>query len=113
MPKSPACWVSEKTSATRRIAFAGMQASFRQRPPTSPFSTTAVFIPSWAARIAATYPPGPEPITMQSYCSGIRAVTLAGDQQDHRDDGAADDDDPSENLGRDVAAVARADLRAG
>src|SRR3954453_16521279 len=38
---------------------------------------TAVFIPSWAARIAATYPPGPEPITMQSYCSGIRPVTLA------------------------------------
>jgi hypothetical protein len=31
------------------------------------FSITAVFIPSWAARIAATYPPGPEPITMQSY----------------------------------------------
>jgi hypothetical protein len=29
-------------------------------------------MPSWAARMAATYPPGPEPITMQSYLlSGI------------------------------------------
>ena len=42
------------TSATRRIALAGMHASFRQRPPVLPFSTTAVFIPSCAARIAAT-----------------------------------------------------------
>src|SRR5262245_22122142 len=44
-----------------------MHASFRQRPPTLPFSTTAVFIPTCAARIAPTYPPGPEPITLQSY----------------------------------------------
>ena len=54
IPKSPACWVSWKTSATRSIAFAGMHASFRQRPPTLFFSTTAVFMPSCAARIAAT-----------------------------------------------------------
>jgi hypothetical protein len=54
MPKSPACCVSWKTSATRSTALAGMQASFRQRPPVLPFSTTAVFSPSWAARIAAT-----------------------------------------------------------
>ena len=54
MPKSFAWLTSVNTSATRRIAFAGMQASFRQRPPVFPFSTTAVFIPSWAARIAAT-----------------------------------------------------------
>ena len=54
MPKSPACCVSMNTSATRSIAFAGMHASFRQRPPTLFFSTTAVFMPSWAARIAAT-----------------------------------------------------------
>ena len=43
-------------------------------PAQSPFSTTAVLIPSCAARIAATYPPGPEPITTQSYLrSGIAA----------------------------------------
>ena len=54
IPKLPACCTSDMTSATRRIDFAGMQASLRQRPPVSPFSTTAVFIPSCAARIAAT-----------------------------------------------------------
>ena len=27
------------------------------------------FKPSWAALIAATYPPGPEPITVKSYSS--------------------------------------------
>ena len=54
MPKSPACRTSDITSATRRIDFAGMQASFRQRPPVFSFSTTAVFSPSCAARIAAT-----------------------------------------------------------
>ena len=54
MPNSAACWVSSNTSATRSIAFAGMHASFRQRPPVLPFSTTAVFSPSCAARIAAT-----------------------------------------------------------
>jgi hypothetical protein len=31
-----------------------MQATFRQRPPTVSFSMTAVFMPSWAARMAAT-----------------------------------------------------------
>jgi hypothetical protein len=72
IPNSFAPRTSLSTSATRSTAFAGMQAEFRQRPPTRSFSTTAVFIPSWAARIAATYPPGPEPITTQSYAeSGI------------------------------------------
>ncbi|GAA4811604.1 hypothetical protein GCM10023330_18620 [Litoribaculum gwangyangense] len=27
----------------------------------------AVFMPNWAQRMAATYPPGPEPITATSY----------------------------------------------
>src|SRR5918996_5236495 len=78
MPNCLACCTSSKTSATRRIDLAGMHASFRQRPPTLFFSTTAVFMPSWAARIAATYPPGPDPTTMQSYFdSGMRGRTLA------------------------------------
>ena len=67
MPKEPACSTSLITSATRRIDLAGMQASLRQRPPVFPFSTTAVLRPSWAARMAATYPPGPDPMMMQSY----------------------------------------------
>ena len=54
MPNSAASSISLTMSATRSTAFAGMQASLRQRPPISSFSTTAVFMPSWAARIAAT-----------------------------------------------------------
>ena len=54
MPKLLAPWTSFIASATRSTAFAGMQASLRQRPPVLPFSITAVFMPSWAARIAAT-----------------------------------------------------------
>ena len=46
MPKLLAPWTSFIASATRSTAFAGMHASFRQRPPTvSAFSTTAVFMP--------------------------------------------------------------------
>src|SRR3954452_5090762 len=42
------------------------------------FSTMAVFMPSCAARIDGTGPPGPEPMTMQSYAlSGIWRVSLA------------------------------------
>ena len=67
-PNSSASSISALTSATRSTALAGMHASLRQRPPTTPaLSTTAVFIPTCAARIAATYPPGPDPITTQSY----------------------------------------------
>jgi hypothetical protein len=32
---------------------------------------TAVLNPSWAARIAATQPPGPDPTMMQSYSSVV------------------------------------------
>ena len=54
IPSSPASRTSLSTSAARRTALAGMQATFRHRPPTYSRSTTAVAIPSWAARIAAT-----------------------------------------------------------
>ena len=43
-----------------------MQPQFRQTPPNSDFSMMAVFKPNWEARIAATYPPGPLPITIKS-----------------------------------------------
>jgi hypothetical protein len=66
-PNPSASGISNSTSATRSTALAGIQATLRQRPPTNCYSITAVFIPSWAARIAVTYPPGPEAITMQSY----------------------------------------------
>ena len=48
-------------------AFDGMQPTRRQVPPSfDSFSTTAAESPAWAARIAATYPPGPPPITIAS-----------------------------------------------
>src|ERR1700737_775888 len=44
-----------------------MQPIFRQVPPSSlSFSIIAVFNPSCPARIAATYPPGPEPMMTTS-----------------------------------------------
>src|SRR5690348_13027559 len=48
-----------------------MHPQLRQMPPSSSRSTIAVFSPSCAERIAATYPPGPDPRTMTSYCSAI------------------------------------------
>ena len=45
-----------------------MHPTFKQVPPkVSYFSTKAVFIPNWAHLMAATYPPGPDPITITSY----------------------------------------------
>src|SRR6516225_6194488 len=44
-----------------------MQPTFKHVPPNSlSFSTRAVFNPSWPERMAATYPPGPEPIITTS-----------------------------------------------
>src|SRR6266581_3524609 len=44
-----------------------MQPTLRQVPPSSlHYSTRAVFNPSWPARIAAMYPPGPEPMIRTS-----------------------------------------------
>src|SRR5689334_5982121 len=43
-----------------------MQPTLRQVPPRYSRSTQAVFMPNCAARIAATYPPGPAPITTRS-----------------------------------------------
>lgn len=44
-----------------------MQPTLRHVPPNvSFFSTQTVFSPNCAALIAATYPPGPDPITTRS-----------------------------------------------
>src|SRR5512139_1608395 len=45
-----------------------MHPQLTHTPPGRSRSTTATRIPSWAARIAATYPPGPAPITTRSKC---------------------------------------------
>ena len=50
-----------------RRALDGIQPTFKQVPPRVPlFSTQAVFKPNWAAFMAATYPPGPPPMTTKS-----------------------------------------------
>ena len=51
----------------------GMQPRRRQVPPhpAGSRSTTAVLSPIWAARMAATYPPGPVPMTVTSKISPL------------------------------------------
>src|SRR3954454_12498224 len=63
-------WAS---SALRSRALEGMQPTLRQTPPQYLDSTTATLLPSWAARMAATYPPGPAPRTTTSKC-GMRTA---------------------------------------
>src|SRR3954447_13647437 len=59
-----------KTSPERSSALVGMQPQLRQMPPRCSRSTRPVFIPSWAARMAATYPPGPPPTTtISNFCA--------------------------------------------
>ncbi len=61
------CAASSNISDACNSAFDGMQPILRQVPPSvSFFSTTATFMPSWAARMAQTYPPGPVPMTTRS-----------------------------------------------
>ena len=51
------------SSATWMSAFDGIQPTLRHVPPQYCRSTIIVSRPSWPARMAATYPPGPAPIT--------------------------------------------------
>src|SRR6185312_7267852 len=62
--------VNSKCSEDWRSALDGMQPTFTHVPPRvlSP-STHTVEKPSWAERIAATYPPGPPPMMRTS---GVR-----------------------------------------
>ncbi len=77
MPYSSfSCWSVWASSAFLMSAFEGMQPTLRQTPPQYFFSTTATFFPSWEARIAATYPPGPAPSTTTS--KSAMFVSLSG-----------------------------------
>ena len=61
------CPASSNISEACNSAFDGMHPILRQVPPSVAFfSTTATFMPSCAARIAQTYPPGPVPMTTRS-----------------------------------------------
>ena len=67
-PHSFAFWTIFNACACSSSALVGMQPHSRQVPPSAfCFSTTATLSPSCAARIAATYPPVPAPITTTSY----------------------------------------------
>ena len=58
---------SANFSEAFKRAFEGIQPTFKHVPPrVSRLSTHATVIPSWEARIAATYPAGPPPITIRS-----------------------------------------------
>src|SRR3954449_2978638 len=76
-PEMPNVFASSRTrwasSALRSRALEGMQPTLRQTPPQYLDSTTATLLPSWAARMAATYPPGPAPRTTTSKC-GMRTA---------------------------------------
>src|SRR5262249_37882560 len=61
------CPASSNSSEGWSSALEGMRPTLRQVPPyVARFSTTAVFKPSWAARMAQTEPPGPVPMTTRS-----------------------------------------------
>src|ERR671933_29075 len=72
-------WTRWASSALRSRALDGMQPTFRHTPPQYLDSTTATLLPSCAARIAATYPPGPAPRTTTSKCWLMwRAYSVGG-----------------------------------
>src|SRR3989449_5566987 len=73
MPSAAALWISCASSEEWRNDLVGMQPRCRQVPPTFSFSMTATLSPSWAPRIAPTYPAEPPPMTATSNASsGIR-----------------------------------------
>ncbi len=65
-PNSLARCIRWKISEVLSNALVGMHPQLRQMPPRCSRSITTVERPSCAARIAATYPPGPAPITATS-----------------------------------------------
>src|SRR5690606_38217970 len=73
-PNCPACLNCCASAAPLNNALVGMHPQLRHTPPKCCFSTIAVFNPSCAERIAATYPPVPAPITTRSNCVSDMAV---------------------------------------
>src|SRR5712691_1053184 len=72
-PRAAAVWIWCASSEECRNDLVWMQPRCRQVPPTFSFSITATLSPSWAPRIAPTYPAEPPPMTATSNASsGIR-----------------------------------------
>src|SRR6202040_324169 len=68
-PSAAAVWIWWASSDEWRNDFVGMQPRCRQVPPTFSFSMTATLSPSWAPRMAPTYPAEPPPMTATSNAS--------------------------------------------
>src|SRR5690606_25832803 len=89
MPCSPSwLFTFSNSSDEASKAFDGMQPTFKQVPPSAPSpagffqrSTHATLKPSCAARIAAMYPAGPEPMTTASKRSDIPSPPSQNDDQ--------------------------------
>ncbi len=75
IPHSSDFRIIVRISALRRRALVGTQPQFRQMPPSRSRSTMAADMPSWAALIAAVYPPGPAPRTTMSYCRSAMVIS--------------------------------------
>ena len=59
------------TAAVSSSSLAGMQPTFRQVPPSLPFSMRAMLRPADAPYSAVAYPPGPPPMTTTSKVSAV------------------------------------------
>src|SRR3954447_2988891 len=84
---SSASWIAK---AVCTHAFVGMHPTRRHVPPSSgSFSMHATVAPSWAARIAAVYPPGPPPRTATSTSTRLMLVGRVVQGCEHRPAAAA------------------------
>ena len=73
-PSSSAFLSFSPSSTTDNSALLGMHPQLRHTPPNAWFSITVTLHPRCAARIAATYPPGPAPRTAICFGEGINVV---------------------------------------
>ncbi len=71
-PNSGAFFIFSANAAASSIALAGMHPHRTHVPPSPSRSTTAVLSPSWAQRIAPTYPAGPPPRKITSKEAMVR-----------------------------------------
>ena len=67
--KKPIFWEKAKKDLTKKDKKLGKIIS--TYPKDFLFSMQSTFRDNWAALIAATYPPGPPPITIKSYCFSL------------------------------------------
>src|SRR6476646_5448975 len=75
-------------------ALLGMQPMLRHVPPNAGrLSMHATRDPSWAARRAATYPPGPPPITIKSNMVTSKMINHRGTEAQRRQEDSSKEED--------------------